>query len=504
MAKRKNSKKNSKNKKKAKPAEPVEEPQFDEDNNSLRSLSQTSQSSHKTDSSIRRMMSSTSIDEDDSNSVVDPTQDNAEEGSSSSSSNVDSQSSAMSDTSSKQLATPWKTNSNGAGYKFTSTSKSRRQSRNLTAEHTEMEEIFEEEDNQLRRGCFLKEWNLMRMKREIEQCEATITELRNKDFSAEQKRPKPSKSMDEYKDLENATMSDIEEDDDLEILWRKFKKDLKAWKIEPVKDAETIRAESIKKVQTKLDELQRFLDSQLLVLADKKKGLTTHKKNGRDIPGQFASRLLKAKDKLLDAARTYNDAVSKCADDEFNYYMARGHLLFSSQSIVGVYSTELAKIYEMADDELKEYIDGCRIRSMVEGIDFRRDLSKPYEGEWPNGNFPPMMKEVKAKSKIEAMKKEDPSKVKTKITKNGGVEEYYEEPQIQIGIKQIEVTSATDFKNPFFDNDDWLDNYIEAYNDEHVNELKNSNHSDADSDADSYDDSYVPKPNLEHQQSLNF
>lgn len=494
MPKRKNSKKNSKNKKKAKPAEPVEEPQIDEDDISL---SQSSQTSHKTDSSIRRMMSSTSIDEDDSNSDADPTQDNAEEDSSSSSSNVDSQSSAISD---KNFQSPWKTNGNGAGYKFISSSKSRRQSRNLTAEHTEMEEIFDEEDNQLRRGCFSKEWNLKRMEREIKQYEATITELRNKDFSSEEKRPKPSKSMDEYKDLENATMSDIEEDDDLDILYQKFRKDLKAWKIEPVKDGETIRAESIKKVQTKLDEQQRVLDAQLLVLADKRKGLTTHKKNGRDIPGQFASRMLKAKDKLLDAVRTYNDAVSKLADDEFNYYLARGHLLFSSQSIVGVYSTELAKIYEMAHDELKKFMDGCRIRSMVEGKDFRRDLSKPYVGEWPNGNFPVMMKEVKAKSKIEAMKKEDPSKVKTKVTKNGGVEEYYEEPQIQIGIKQIEVTSATDFKNPFFDNDDWLDNYIEAYNDEHVNDLKNSNHSDADSD----DDSYVPKPNLEHQQSLNF
>ena len=100
------------------------------------------------------------------------------------------------------------------------------------------------------------------------------------------------------------------------------------------------------------------------------------------------------------------------------------------------------------------------------------------------------------------MKKKDPSKVKTKVTTNGGVEEYYEVPQFQFSIRQTEVTSATNFKNFFLKNEDWMDNYIEAYNDDHVYDLENPNHSDADSDADSDDGSYVP--NLEHQQSLNF
>jgi len=114
----------------------------------------------------------------------------------------------------------------------------------------------------------------------------------------------------------------------------------------------------------------------------------------------------------------------------------------------------------MASKKLKRYIDGCRIRSFVEGRELKRDLSKPLE----DGKFPVMMKTVK--------REKTPTEV----------------PVIQTGVSQVRVSSKTDFKNPFFKNDDWLLNKIAAFEEQFEDDEENEGHSDI-SDIEDNDDS---------------
>ncbi len=135
------------------------------------------------------------------------------------------------------------------------------------------------------------------------------------------------------------------------------------------------------------------------------------------------------------------------------------------------------EIYERADDDLKDFIDNCRIRSFIQGTEIKRDYTKPFDKELKN--FP--IKTVE--------RKEDGNKIV--------------KPLLGDGISQVEVSAATKFKNPYLKPTQWLHNNVEMMEAavKAAKSGKNDGHSD--------DEGEIPLatdvvPMLHHQQSLGY
>lgn len=158
----------------------------------------------------------------------------------------------------------------------------------------------------------------------------------------------------------------------------------------------------------------------------------------KGVPGVWATNFTKFKAKMLDNTRKYNDTVNRFADENHKYYIPRAHLILSKESIVAIKSSDLYEIYSMVGDDVKAKIDKFDILSMVEGKQLKRDFSQALNEE--TKQFPVATKEVKEDKKL--------------VTK----------PVVNTGIAQVKVTAETEFKNPFFEQDDWLSNKIASYN----------------------------------------
>ena len=344
--------------------------------------------------------------------------------------------------------------SGGGGYKFTSEVKT--PSKELTQEHAEFQDKLSEEGF----GWFSKDWNLKKLEKKIKELEADKIAEETKEYEAEAKRAKPPKP----EEIAGKDQDEIEDDDALFKKYVTWRKDVKDWKAEEPKSGEDVRAAAIKKIDKAVKVPRKKLKTKLAELREKRKGIVNHINNIKYHPmfgdeQDFASRFKKAEDKMRDSVRKYNDTANKYADDEYNFNIPRAHLVLSTQSIVSVYSTELEQIYKMADAKLKKYIDGCRIRSFVEGRELKRNLALPL-ADGKDGKFAVAMKTVKVDG------------------------EDTEVPVIQNGSAQVQVSSKNNFKNPFFSNDQWLLNEIATFEEQSKSDAKNEGHSDAE---DAYD-----------------
>lgn len=136
-----------------------------------------------------------------------------------------------------------------------------------------------------------------------------------------------------------------------------------------------------------------------------------------------------------------------------------------------LYSSEIDTIYRLSSKRVRKYIDGCRIRSFIQGSEIKRDYAKPYDTTLKNFPIKKVSHQVEGKPVITDL--------------------------VDDGISQVRVTAATKFKNPYLKPSQWLHHEVqkmeEAITQEHSSE--NEGHTDA-------SDSEMDEKAVNYQQSL--